>query len=122
MLSPRAWPAQRPPRTGDAWPVNDNCRWETNDAGRFGGGNWPEGGTASDGAALGTFDARSVWKTHDGALIYLTYTGRSRVPADVGAMFRDPAQPFVAHDRYYIRIEQTDGSMAWSSPVWVQVK
>jgi hypothetical protein len=69
-----------------------------------GGGNWPEGGTAADGAALGTFDARSVWKTDDGALIYVTYTGRSRIPADVAAAFRDPAQPHVEHDRYSIRI------------------
>jgi hypothetical protein len=25
-------------------------------------------------------------------------------------------------NRYYLRIEQTDGNMAWSSPVWVKVK
>ena len=24
--------------------------------------------------------------------------------------------------RYYVRVEQTDGNMAWSSPVWVTVK
>jgi hypothetical protein len=69
-----------------------------------GGGNWPEGGVAADGAALGTFDARSVWKTDDGALIYVTYTGRSVIPPDVGAAFRDPAQPEVDPARYSIRI------------------
>lgn len=69
-----------------------------------GGGNWPEGGVAADGAAIGTFDARSVWRTDDGALIYVAYTGRSVVPADVGAAFRDPAQPHVDPSRYAIRI------------------
>jgi hypothetical protein len=69
-----------------------------------GGGNWPESGVSSDGAALGAFDARAVWKTDDGALIYLTYTGRSVVPADVGAAFRDPGQPEVDPSRYSIRI------------------
>jgi hypothetical protein len=35
--------------------------------------------------------------------------------------FTDPA-PLAGENRYYLRIEQTDGSMAWSSPVWVTVK
>jgi hypothetical protein len=30
--------------------------------------------------------------------------------------------PLAGENRYYLRIEQTDGNMAWSSPVWVQVK
>src|SRR3546814_9557174 len=50
-----------------------------------GGGNWSESGTGPDGAAVGTFDARSVWKTDDGALIYVTYSGRSLIPPDVAA-------------------------------------
>ena len=25
-------------------------------------------------------------------------------------------------NRYYLRVEQADGNMAWSSPVWVRVK
>lgn len=29
--------------------------------------------------------------------------------------------PLAGENRYYFRIEQTDGSMAWSSPVWVTV-
>jgi hypothetical protein len=86
-----------------------------------GGGNWPEGGLAADGAALGTFDARSVWKTDDGALIYVTYTGRSVVPPDVGAAFRDPAQPPVDPSRYAIRIalvfETADPRYDWLNGV-----
>src|SRR5262245_35303322 len=46
-----------------------------------GGGNWPRSGVLASGAAAGTFDARAVWRTHDGATVYLTYTGRSMVPA-----------------------------------------
>jgi hypothetical protein len=30
--------------------------------------------------------------------------------------------PVTGENRYYLRVEQTDGNMAWSSPVWVQVK
>ena len=30
--------------------------------------------------------------------------------------------PLPGENRYYMRVEQVDGSMAWSSPVWVQVK
>ncbi len=30
--------------------------------------------------------------------------------------------PVEGENRYYLRIEQADGNMAWSSPVWVQVK
>lgn len=30
--------------------------------------------------------------------------------------------PLPGENRYYLRIEQNDGNMAWSSPVWVQIK
>ncbi|PAW66417.1 MAG: hypothetical protein B9S38_13685, partial [Verrucomicrobiia bacterium Tous-C4TDCM] len=30
--------------------------------------------------------------------------------------------PLAGENRYYLRIEQTDGNMAWSSPMWVTVK
>jgi hypothetical protein len=30
--------------------------------------------------------------------------------------------PLPGENRYYLRVEQSDGNMAWSSPVWVQVK
>src|SRR5215469_10775726 len=44
-----------------------------------GGGNWPLSGLSQDGQTFGTFDARSVWETNDGALVYVTYTGRSAI-------------------------------------------
>ena len=34
--------------------------------------------------------------------------------------FTDEA-PLVGENRYYLRVEQTDGNMAWSSPVWLKV-
>jgi hypothetical protein len=30
--------------------------------------------------------------------------------------------PVAGENRYYLRVEQSDGNMAWSSPVWAQVK
>lgn len=68
-----------------------------------GGGNWPRSGRIGD-ASVGTFDARAVWKTDAGDLIYLTYTGRSMIPDDVRALFADPAKPPVDPSRYYLRI------------------
>ena len=32
------------------------------------------------------------------------------------------ASPVAGENRYYLRIEQTDGNMAWSSPLWITVK
>lgn len=34
----------------------------------------------------------------------------------------EDSSPVKGENRYYLRIEQADGNMAWSSPVWVQVK
>ena len=28
-------------------------------------------------------------------------------------------QPVIGENRYYLRVEQTDGNMGWTSPVWV---
>ncbi len=35
--------------------------------------------------------------------------------------FEDPT-PIAGENRYYVRVEQSDGSMAWASPVWVTMK
>jgi len=37
------------------------------------------------------------------------------------AGFRD-SDPVAGENRYYIRVEQVDGNMGWTSPVWVTVK
>jgi len=38
-----------------------------------------------------------------------------------GATFTDD-EPIAGENRYYIRVEQTDGNMGWASPVWVTYK
>lgn len=83
-----------------------------------GGGNWSRGGRLGQDASLGTFDARAVLKTDDGALIYITYTGRTLIPDDVRAEFADPAKAsLVDSSRYYLRIapvfETADPRYAW---------
>jgi len=86
-----------------------------------GGGNWSTSGEMTPGVAAGTFDARVIWKTDDGAMIYVTYTGRSVIGDAVSAAFRDPAAPEVSHDDYYIRIapvfETADPRYAWLNGV-----
>jgi hypothetical protein len=82
-----------------------------------GGGNWPRAARLGN-AALGAFDARAVLRTDDGALIYMSYTGRSLVPDDVRAEFADPAKAsLVDASRYYLRIapvfETADPRYAW---------
>jgi hypothetical protein len=73
-----------------------------------GGGDWSELGPGPDGAALTLIDVRSIWKTHDGALIHVTYGGRLVIPADVLGAFRDPAQvEGLAEGSYYFRIQPT---------------
>ncbi len=73
-----------------------------------GGGDWSELGPGPDGAALTLVDVRSIWKTHDGALIHVTYGGRLVIPAAVLGAFRDPAQvEGLPEDSYYFRIQPT---------------
>jgi hypothetical protein len=82
-----------------------------------GGGNWPMNGPTPDGGSFGTFDARCVWQTADGAVISITYTGRSRVPVDVARRFRDPDASPVDPADYYLRIapvfETADERYGW---------
>jgi hypothetical protein len=73
-----------------------------------GGGDWSELGEGVDGAALTLIDVRSLWKTHDDALIYVTYGGRLVIPSTVLSAFRDPATvEKLPEDSYYFRIQPT---------------
>lgn len=73
-----------------------------------GGGDWSELGQGTDGAALTLVDVRSLWKTHDGAMIYVTYSGRLVIPQAVLGDFRDPAKvEALSEEDYYFRIQPT---------------
>jgi hypothetical protein len=67
-----------------------------------GGGNWSRSGKLANGDSTGTFDARAVLRTDDGAIIYMTYTGRSVVSDAVRSAFADDT-PVDLQD-YYLRI------------------
>jgi len=86
-----------------------------------GGGNWSRSGRLGADTSVGTFDARVVWQTSQGELIYVTYSGRSRVPDDVRAMFTDPAAPPVDPSHYYLRIapvfETASSRLSWLNGV-----
>lgn len=71
-----------------------------------GGGDWSELGQGADGAALTLVDVRSLWKTHDGAIVDVRYSGRLVIPQAVLGDFRDPAKvDGVSEDDYYFRIQ-----------------
>jgi hypothetical protein len=73
-----------------------------------GGGDWSELGQGPDGAALTLVEVRSIWKSHDGAMIYVTYAGRLVIPQAVLGGFRDPATvEGLPEDSYYFRIQPT---------------
>jgi hypothetical protein len=82
-----------------------------------GGGNWSTSGQIAPSETAGTFDARVLWKTDDGAIIYVTYTGRSVIGDAVSTAFRDPDRADVPSSEYYIRIapvfETADPRYAW---------
>lgn len=86
-----------------------------------GGGNWSQSGRLGPDLSIGTFDARVVWQTGDGDLIYVTYSGRSRVPDRVRALFADPAAPTVDPRDYYLRIapvfETASSRLGWLNGV-----
>ena len=72
------------------------------------GGDWSELGIEPDGSAVTLLDVNSVWKTHDGALIHVRYSGRVHIPAAILPQFRDPNQVGnLTTDQYYFRIQPT---------------
>lgn len=73
-----------------------------------GGGDWSEGGAGANGDALTLVDVRSAWRTHDGAIVYVAYTGRLIIPAALLPDFRDPAKvDAIDPASYYFRIAPT---------------
>jgi len=83
-----------------------------------GGGDWSELGQGADGAALTLVDVRSLWKTHDGAIVDVRYSGRLVIPLVVLGDFRDPAKvEGLGDDDYYFRIqpifETADARYEW---------
>ncbi|MBL8549453.1 MAG: DUF3237 domain-containing protein [Hyphomonadaceae bacterium] len=85
---------------------------------RPGGGDWSEGGADAAGNALTLIDVRSLWRTHDGADIYVTYNGRLNIPAPLLPDFRDPAKiDAIPPSAYYFRInplfETADERYGW---------
>ena len=66
--------------------------------------------------ALGTGPIKRVDVIHNESYVYaVTPTGKS----SVNFKYVD-GHPVAGENRYYIRLEQEDGNMAWSSPVWVR--
>jgi hypothetical protein len=83
-----------------------------------GGGDWTL--FRPDGAM--SLDVRLTLRTHDDALVHMTYGGRWIVPADLQADVADPAKRYqVEPDRYYFRtnplFETGSEQYAWLNDV-----
>jgi hypothetical protein len=67
---------------------------------------------------VGTGPIRRVAVIHNEAYAYeITPTGQRQATFD----YVD-AHLVAGENRYYVRVEQEDGNLAWSSPVWIQKK
>lgn len=69
-----------------------------------------------------TVDARLTLRTHDGALIYMTYAGRFVVPSKLRAEIDDPAKRYkIDPARYYFRtnalFETGSSQYAWLNDI-----
>lgn len=87
-----------------------------------GGGDWSELGQDEAGNALTLVDVRSLWRTHDGADIYVSYAGRLVIPKEVLADFRDLTKidaldPSLYHFRIAPVFETADPRYAWLNRV-----
>jgi hypothetical protein len=65
---------------------------------------------------LGTAPLRRVTIVRNESDLQIIESKENEVAGD----WSDPA-PLAGENRYYLRIEQSDGNMAWSSPMWVTV-
>ncbi len=63
---------------------------------------------------LGTTTIRQIDIIKNQEFVYTS----QKLPQDVEFSFEDPAKT-AGEDYYYVRVEQNDGNVAWSSPIWV---
>ena len=67
---------------------------------------------------LGTGPIRRIDVIHNESYAYAqTLVGKSVYSFE----YVDP-KPVSGENRYYVRVQQEDGAMAWSSPVWVTTR
>lgn len=68
------------------------------------GADWSQSSIAPDGDVLTLLDVRSLWRTDDGAAIYVTYGGRFVIPAALRDAFADPQRvDGLDESSYYFR-------------------
>ena len=87
-----------------------------------GGADWADAGRGPDGSAVVNLDVRSIWRTHDGAMIDVSYGGRLVIPAAVRGVIESRTDiESLAEDAYSFRIQplfQTgDARYGWLNAV-----
>jgi len=65
--------------------------------------------------ALGTAPIRRIDVIHNERYVYTSRPAGKNADAFT---YTDP-DPVAGENRYYVRLEQENGHLAWSSPVWV---
>jgi len=63
----------------------------------------------------GTGSIDRVAVIHNESYAYFAPGNRRK---DMDFTYTDP-HPAAGENRYYVRVEQEDGNLAWSSPVWI---
>ena len=86
------------------------------------GADWSEGGRAADGGIATALDVRSLWRTDDGAYLYVTYGGRLVIPVGRVTAFSDPDEVAVMDPgAYYFRttplFETSDERYRWLNEI-----
>jgi hypothetical protein len=80
-----------------------------------GGGDWPM--LSNEATPAQAVNTRVVWRTHDGAYLYLAYGGRIVVPAEARLRIAEAGAANVPASSYYFRalptFETADPRYAW---------
>ncbi len=67
---------------------------------------------------LGTAPVTKVSIVRDSKYIHVEQPGKK----DVTLTFTDQDAPARKSSYYYVRVEQSDGNLAWASPMWITLK
>lgn len=86
------------------------------------GADWALQGQDAQGTPVSQLDVRSLWRTHDGAIVYVTYGGRVAIPPKEWDEYRDLQRvEGISPTRYYFRtlplFQTADTRYSWMNGI-----